>query len=193
MFLDDDDELDSQAVFHYVTAISKNQNIAVFTSFSDLFLHSQDEIPKAGMHADVKRWSSLGSAVEVAFAANVLGGYHCAVNISSQFWKISNGYSSDASTGCEDWEFLLKAALYDSLLLVPVRGIWYRKVQKHGETLGMLAESLENPLLQARCRARVAQGGLDFLNMYPIGRASLLVSTFQYLQHLNQLEYGADW
>ena len=168
VFLDDDDEFPSNLIADYARAAHLNPDHHVFTSFADIFHENGNEpIPdRIVEHRTQERYVTLGSSPEVDLFANLVGSSSMMVRKSSWFWSATGGFSDTKGVGCEDWEILTKAALVDAVLLVPVRGLWYRKVSVNGKLTGMLAEQAA-PDAHAACRHRNTFGSLNFARSVP--------------------------
>jgi glycosyltransferase involved in cell wall biosynthesis len=163
IFLDDDDLLDRDIVKNYLRAAIANPQIAIWTSWADIFLSETS-------HSDnfptdfVSRWGQIGAAAELCTLINVVGGAHMMIDKSSQFWKSTGGFSTLTGTGCEDWEILAAAALENTVQLIPLRGLWYRKSVVNGKTQGMLSDALSSPEARDRCMLRALKGSLSRTN-----------------------------
>ena len=103
----------------------------------------------------------LGAVPEAGLLVNELGGANMMVNRSSEFWRLSGGFTDILGVGCEDWELLAKASLVEGVMLVPEVGLWYRRVLVNGKMIGMLAENDAKESYIA-CRLRVLRGALSF-------------------------------
>jgi len=168
VFLDDDDELPTFAVENYVRAARLNPDRAIFTSYADLFVQDLDAPITDAPKNRSARWAMLGAVPEAGLLVNGLGGANMMVNRSSEFWKISDGFTDILGVGCEDWELLAKASLVEGVMLVPEVGLWYRRVLVNGKMSGMLAEN-EAKESYIACRLRVLRGALNFAD-HPLMR-----------------------
>lgn len=183
LFLDDDDELPSNTVRDYVRASMLNPDRHVFTSFADIF-YEDGAVPISNRtlpHSLGARWATLGSSIETALFMNTVGSACMLVRRSSWFWKASRGFSDVKGVGCEDWEVLTKASLVDAVQLVPVRGLWYRKVSTAGQREGMMAE-INSPEGYVACRDRNLLGAVKF--------AAAVCDKVKFMRLLSALQFG---
>ena len=131
----------------------------------------------------------IGPAPEVGFFKNVLGGSHMLVNRDSDFWKESGGFRDDISAGCEDWDMLQRAAMVDSLVLIPKILVMQQTLPD--ERSGWSKEEQNDPkhIQNVRCHSKMLRDVSSFAAKHPLKIdarklfPTLLYSIAMHLQH----------
>jgi GT2 family glycosyltransferase len=120
LFMDDDNCAKSHELDTLVSA-AQSSRAHIVTCFLDVFQGNASPNGGPALH----RWSFVGGSLGLGLLRNCFGDTNCLV--SAKTYRALGGMTEDHGTGCEDWEFLAKAAVRGyRITVVPEALVWYR-------------------------------------------------------------------
>jgi GT2 family glycosyltransferase len=121
LFMDDDNYAKPHELQTLVSAAQASR-ADIVTCFLDVF--QGDAVPN-GKPA-LYRWSFVGGALGLGLLRNCFGDTNSLIRAKT--YRALGGMTEDYGTGCEDWEFLAKAAVRGCrMTVVPEALVWYRQ------------------------------------------------------------------
>jgi glycosyltransferase involved in cell wall biosynthesis/GT2 family glycosyltransferase len=121
LFMDDDNCAKPHELQTLVSA-AQSSRADIVTCFLDVF--QGDAAPNGGLA--LHRWSFVGGALGLGLLRNCFGDTNSLVR--ARTYRALGGMTEDHGTGCEDWEFLAKAAVRGCrITVVPEALVWYRQ------------------------------------------------------------------
>ncbi len=121
LFMDDDNYAKPHELQTLVSAAQASR-ADIVTCFLDVF---QGDDPPKGKPA-LHRWPFVGGSLGLGLLRNCFGDTNSLVRAKT--YRALGGMTEDHGTGCEDWEFLARAAIRGfRITVVPEALVWYRQ------------------------------------------------------------------
>ena len=117
LLMADTDELKVRAISSYARALAENSHAGIFTSFADLYEPTSAAATLKEQPSKLHQY--FNPAIEIGLFDEMPSELYMMINKASTFWRNSNGFTEDLSMNCESWSMLQRAAMVDSLILVP--------------------------------------------------------------------------
>ena len=120
LFMDDDNCAKAHELQTFVSAAQASR-ADIISCFLDVFQSNEAPNGKPALH----RWPFVGGSLGLGVLRNCFGDTNSLVR--AKVYRALGGMTEDHGTGCEDWEFMAKAAVRGyRITVVPEALVWYR-------------------------------------------------------------------